>query len=96
MVLTRTNLNRGYVAYPPGLNHSTDTLLLDLVPDTPHFKSRSHTPYVKTGFPTPLIEIGFLNGQIETRFTNHRVLIIIMTVSHHCTQIQDHTDHVHI
>ena len=48
------------MVYPSGVNRSVDPLLLDLVPDTPRYESRSNTPYVKTGFPTPLIEIGFL------------------------------------
>ena len=71
MVLVRTKLNREYVVYLSGVNHPTDPHLLDLVHDTPHFKSSSHTPYAKSRSPTPLIETRFLNGQIETRFTNH-------------------------
>ena len=62
--------------------------------NTPLVKSSFHTPYVETGFPTPLIEIGFLKGWVETRFMNHYMLTIIMTVTPHCTQIQDTTDHI--
>lgn len=62
MVLVRTNLNRECAVYPSGVSHSADTYLLDLVHDTPHFKSSFHTPYVKIGFPTPSIEIGFHKG----------------------------------
>ena len=102
MVLVRTELNREYVVYPSGANRSADTLLLDIVhdtpllelgTDTPQSESSSHTPYVESRFPTPLIEIGFLKGWTESRFTNHHALTIIMTVTHHCTQIHDTTDH---
>ena len=48
------------MVYPSGVNRSADPHLLDIVHDTPHFKSRSHTPYAKSRFHTPLIEIGFL------------------------------------
>ena len=63
MVLVRTKLNREYVVYPSGVNHSSDTLLLDLVHDTllleldthtPHFKSSSSYPLCQNWFPYPL------------------------------------------